>query len=105
MTFVQAVQKKYGEIAAAVKSGGSSCCGPSCCSTEDPITGNLYKKDQTAGLPKEAVDASLGCGNPTALIDLQRRRRPFSTSAPVEASMCCCPLAVSARPARSTGSI
>lgn len=67
----QAVQKKYGEIAAAVKSGGSSCCGPSCCSTEDPITGNLYKADQTDGLPKEAVDASLGCGNPTALIDLR----------------------------------
>ena len=67
----QAVQKKYGEIATAVKSGGASCCGPSCCSTEDPITGNLYKKDETAGLPKEAVEASLGCGNPTALIDLQ----------------------------------
>jgi arsenite methyltransferase len=67
----QAVQKKYGEIAAAVKSGGSSCCGPSCCSTEDPITSHLYKADQTAGLPKEAVEASLGCGNPTALIDLR----------------------------------
>lgn len=48
----------------------SSNGGPSCCSTEDPITGNLYKKDQTAALPKQAVDASLGCGNPTALIDL-----------------------------------
>lgn len=67
----QAVQKKYGELAMAVKSAGGSCCGPSCCSTEDPITGNLYKKDETAGLPKEAVDASLGCGNPTALIDLR----------------------------------
>jgi len=68
----EAVQKKYGEIAAAVKSGGSSCCGPSC-SSEDPITGNLnlYQKEQTAGLPKEAVAASLGCGNPTALIDLR----------------------------------
>jgi arsenite methyltransferase len=65
-----AVQKKYGEIATAVKAGGGACCGPSCCSTEDPITGNLYKKDQTAALPKQAVDASLGCGNPTALIDL-----------------------------------
>src|SRR5918994_2085556 len=66
-----AVQKKYGEIATAVKAGGGPCCGPSCCSTEDPITGNLYKTDQTAGLPKQAVDASLGCGNPTALIDLR----------------------------------
>jgi SAM-dependent methyltransferase len=66
----QAVQKKYGAIATAVKTGGGSCCGPTCCSTDDPITGNLYKSDQTAVLPKEAVDASLGCGNPTALIDL-----------------------------------
>jgi SAM-dependent methyltransferase len=66
----QAVQRKYGEIASAVKSGGAACCGPACCSTDDPITGNLYQQDQTAGLPKTAVDASLGCGNPTALIDL-----------------------------------
>jgi arsenite methyltransferase len=67
----QAVQKKYGELAAAVRAGGGeACCGPSCCSADDPITGNLYKKDQTAGLPQGAVDASLGCGNPTALIDL-----------------------------------
>ena len=66
----QAVQRKYGEIAVAVKSGGGSCCGPSCCTTDDPITGNLYHQTQTAGLPKQAVDASLGCGNPTALIDL-----------------------------------
>jgi arsenite methyltransferase len=67
----QAVRQKYGEIATAVKAGGASCCGPSCCSTDDPITGNLYKKEQTTGLPKQAVDASLGCGNPTALIDLR----------------------------------
>ena len=67
----QAVQKKYGELANAVKAGGGSCCGPSCCSTEDPITGNLYKKEQTAEVPQQAVDASLGCGNPTALIDLR----------------------------------
>ena len=67
----QAVQKKYGELANAVKAGGGSCCGPSCCSTDDPISGNLYKKEQTAELPKQAVDASLGCGNPTALIDLR----------------------------------
>jgi SAM-dependent methyltransferase len=67
----QAVQKKYGDIAAAVKSGGASCCGPTCCHNEDPVTSHLYKADETAGLPKEAVEASLGCGNPTALIDLR----------------------------------
>ena len=67
----QAVQKKYGEIAASVKTGGGSCCGPSCCSTDDPISGNLYGKDETSSLPKAALDASLGCGNPTALVDLR----------------------------------
>jgi SAM-dependent methyltransferase len=67
----QAVQQKYAEIARSVRAGGGSCCGPSCCSPEDPITGNLYKDDQTAALPKEALDASLGCGNPTALVDLK----------------------------------
>src|SRR6266480_457425 len=66
----QAVQEKYAELARSVRAGGGSCCGPSCCSPEDPITGNLYRDDQTALLPKEAVDASLGCGNPTALIEL-----------------------------------
>ena len=67
----QAVQEKYAELARSVRAGGGSCCGPSCCSPEDPITGNLYGGDQTALLPKEAVDASLGCGNPTALIELK----------------------------------
>jgi arsenite methyltransferase len=67
----RAVQKKYGEIATAVKAGGGACCGPSCCTTDDPITGNLYRREQTAQLPKAAVDASLGCGNPTSLIDLR----------------------------------
>jgi SAM-dependent methyltransferase len=63
-----AVQRKYGELAVAVKkAGGGSCCGPTCCSTDDPISGNLYKTDEVADLPRQAVDASLGCGNPTAL--------------------------------------
>jgi arsenite methyltransferase len=65
-----AVQKKYGDIARAVNGGGGSCCGPSCCTPSDPVTGNLYGAGETSGLPKQAVDASLGCGNPTALIDL-----------------------------------
>jgi arsenite methyltransferase len=73
----RAVQKKYGEMASVlrqaqdVKTAGGSCCGPSCCPAEDPISGNLYGREQTSQLPKEAVDASLGCGNPTALIELQ----------------------------------
>src|SRR6266478_9581984 len=69
-TIQDAVQQKYGEIARTVKAGGS-CCGPACCSPADPITGNLYEASETQALPKEAVEASLGCGNPTALIDLR----------------------------------
>jgi SAM-dependent methyltransferase len=68
----RAVQQKYGEIASAVRSPGArSCCGPSCCSSDDPAGGNSYHKEDTDGLPGEAVAASLGCGNPTALVDLQ----------------------------------
>jgi SAM-dependent methyltransferase len=54
-----------------VTSGGSSCCG-STASTgcADPITSNLYDSEQAAELPQEAMFASLGCGNPTALANL-----------------------------------
>ncbi len=69
-THVQdAVREKYGEIARSV--GKTGCCGPSACGCGDPITSNLYSHGETADLPDDAVAASLGCGNPTALIDLQ----------------------------------
>jgi 2-polyprenyl-3-methyl-5-hydroxy-6-metoxy-1,4-benzoquinol methylase len=66
------VREKYGQAALRVNTGGSSCCGASaaldgCC---DPITSNLYDATQTGELPPEAVLASLGCGNPTALAQL-----------------------------------
>jgi SAM-dependent methyltransferase len=66
------VREWYGQAALRVTSGAkSSCCGGSCgTSTEEPITSNLYSAEQTAVLPKEAVLASLGCGNPTALAEL-----------------------------------
>ena len=63
-----AVRDKYGAIASGVTSTG--CCGGGC-GCGDPITSNLYDASETAMLPVEAVNASLGCGNPTALIDLQ----------------------------------
>ena len=63
-----AVREKYGQIA---KSVGSSCCGPAACGCGDPSTTNLYSETQTEGLPREAVQASLGCGNPTALLPLE----------------------------------
>ena len=65
------VKEKYGEAALRVKSGGSSCCGATASNgCADPITSNLYDAAQTGQLPEEAVLASLGCGNPTALANL-----------------------------------
>ncbi len=69
----EVVKEKYGEAARRVTSGqGSSCCGATaCCGAEiDPITRDLYDQSQTSVLPEEAVKASLGCGNPTALAQL-----------------------------------
>src|SRR5262245_56573562 len=65
-----AVQEKYGAIATA--RGDAGRCGPSACGCRDPITSNLYSYAETAALPAEAVAVSLGCGNPTALIDVER---------------------------------
>src|SRR4051812_28919118 len=66
------VKEKYGQAALRVKTGGSSCCGATAASALscDPITSNLYDPTQTGALPQEAVLASLGCGNPTALAQL-----------------------------------
>jgi len=66
------VKEKYGSAARAVAQSGSvqACCDPGlrCC---DPVTANLYDADQAGSIPEKAVQASLGCGNPTALIDLR----------------------------------
>ena len=67
----EVVKEKYGEAALRVKSGGSSCCAASRSSgCDDPITSNLYDSQQTNQIPEEALSASLGCGNPTALAKL-----------------------------------
>ncbi len=65
------VKQKYGEAALRVKAGGSSCCGavPSS-GAADPISSNLYSAGQAGQIPEEAMLASLGCGNPTALAKL-----------------------------------
>jgi arsenite methyltransferase len=70
----ESVREKYGAIATAVQSTSDAaspgCCGSSCgCS--DPITSNLYSDAETKGVPAEAVAASLGCGNPTALAAIE----------------------------------
>src|ERR1039457_5585359 len=65
------VQEKYGAAARQVReSSTAACCNPafSCC---DPITTDLYNEAEKSGLPASAVLASLGCGNPTALIELK----------------------------------
>lgn len=68
----EVVKQKYGEAALRVHSGGSSCCGASASSgCADPITTNLYDAAQIGQIPQEAVLASLGCGNPTALAQLK----------------------------------
>src|SRR3954471_2204944 len=66
------VKEKYGQAALRVYSGGSSCSGATAASglSCDPITSNLYDTAQAGSLPEEAVLASLGCGNPTALTQL-----------------------------------
>src|SRR5262245_29177226 len=66
-----AVKEKYGEAALRVLNEASSCCGsPACGSNGDPITSDLYSETQAAQIPEEALKASLGCGNPTALARL-----------------------------------
>jgi arsenite methyltransferase len=68
----EVVREKYGQAALRVKSGGSGCC----CATAatgcgcDPITSNLYDSLQAGQIPEDAMLASLGCGNPTALAKL-----------------------------------
>ncbi len=74
------VKARYGRAALRVLDGqNTSCCAPTCCGgapellvtgAVDPVTANLYDTTQTEGLPDEAVKASLGCGNPTALATL-----------------------------------
>jgi arsenite methyltransferase len=68
----EVIQQKYGEAAIRAQTGQEKggCCGTSC-GCGDPITSNLYGADETGSLPDTAVAASLGCGNPTALIELQ----------------------------------
>ena len=78
-TLKATVKEKYGQAALRVKEGDTAtpCCGSSgCCgaTTEawDPITSDLYDAKEKAGIPAEAVLASLGCGNPTALAELKQ---------------------------------
>src|SRR5215831_8184273 len=66
------VKEKYGQVALRVVEGeGNSCCGSSASDGCDPITSDLYSAAQSGELPETTVAASLGCGNPTALVELK----------------------------------
>lgn len=69
----EVVKQKYGEAALRVQSGSSSCCGAAAAPRGgcDPITSNLYSAEQSGEVPQQAMQASLGCGNPTALAELK----------------------------------
>ncbi len=71
----EVVKEKYGQAALRVtnRTGGSCCCGgaPSSGGSCDPITSNLYDEAQAGQIPEDAMLASLGCGNPTALAQLK----------------------------------
>jgi SAM-dependent methyltransferase len=71
----QTVKAKYGAIATAVTQGSAAgtigCCGPTACGCGDPISSDLYSDVERSEVPPDAVAASLGCGNPTALAALQ----------------------------------
>src|ERR1700726_5208517 len=68
----EVVKQKYGQAAKQVTEGGTASCGGGAeLSCGDPITKNLYDEAEKSGLPADAVAASLGCGNPTALAKLQ----------------------------------
>jgi len=77
MDLKDAIREKYADAARRAGTGGDPCCSSTCCGAApvdgpaDPITSNLYDAGEIAGLPAEAVQASLGCGNPAALAQLQ----------------------------------
>ncbi len=72
----QEVRERYAREALKVRDAkGSACCGSSANVRTDPITSNLYADAETALIPAEALAASLGCGNPTALAELKPGER------------------------------
>jgi arsenite methyltransferase len=73
MDIKDVVREKYARAAIRVKAGDGGCCSSACCGDGDsgnPITSNLYDTRQVSDVPTEAIQASLGCGNPTALAQL-----------------------------------
>uniref|UniRef100_A0AAU2V6C3 Arsenite methyltransferase n=1 Tax=Streptomyces sp. NBC_00003 TaxID=2903608 RepID=A0AAU2V6C3_9ACTN len=71
----ETVRRRYAAAAVQVTEGGSTCCGPQAIEIDDNFGSTLYAADDREALPVEAVAASLGCGNPTAVADLREGER------------------------------
>ncbi|WP_367039294.1 arsenite methyltransferase [Streptomyces sp. Je 1-332] len=71
----ETVRRRYAAAAVQVTEGGSACCGPDAIEVDENFGGALYGTGERDELPAEAVAASLGCGNPTAVADLNRGER------------------------------
>ena len=71
----ETVRERYAAAAKAVTESGAGCCGPQAIELDDNFGSALYAADDRDVLPVEAVAASLGCGNPTAVADLREGER------------------------------
>ncbi|MFD9849128.1 arsenite methyltransferase [Streptomyces parvus] len=71
----ETVRERYAAAAVQVTEGGSACCGPQAIEADDNFGSTLYAADEHESLPAEAIAASLGCGNPTAVADLHEGER------------------------------
>ncbi|MFD9903560.1 arsenite methyltransferase [Streptomyces sp. NPDC059063] len=71
----ETVRQRYAAAAVQVAEGGTACCGPQAIEVDDSFGSTLYAADERDALPAEAVAASLGCGNPTAVADLREGER------------------------------
>ncbi|MFF4910164.1 arsenite methyltransferase [Streptomyces sp. NPDC001260] len=71
----EAVRRRYAAAAVKVTEGAAACCGPEPVEVDDDFGSTLYPADERDALPAEAVAASLGCGNPTAVAELRAGER------------------------------
>lgn len=71
----EVVRRRYAAAAVKVADGATACCGPQPVETDENFGSTLYAADDREALPAEAVAASLGCGNPTAVAELNEGER------------------------------
>ncbi|MFF3203793.1 arsenite methyltransferase [Streptomyces sp. NPDC002962] len=71
----ETVRRRYAAAALSVTEGGAACCGPQAVEVDENFGSTLYAADERDALPAEAVAASLGCGNPTAVAELREGER------------------------------